>query len=267
MIGEPGSHRIPSIEAIPAQLEVATRAYAEVASQVTGRRLFGGIKLPKPEQLGDLFRQQHVRWQGDGTYALMDSATLEGQGNVEYTLFVAPNIPTDSRKIRGLTEKLADNLYKKRVQTGGLSTPTFIGMNDPLYAQYEADELAGYKKGDAPVRFGLISDSLLGFSGDDLLIRGHEDVPHHIPSVLEAVTLWYARFAGDKLGTDGLSDDVPVRLNGDFKGIHHKNLPLKPDTSGTLIRPWTYLFGYDQLRLEGFGIKERSSTRYVIGSQ
>jgi len=266
-IKQEGSSRQPASVAIAGQIDTAAKAYLDVVSQITRRRLIGGIKLPRPDTLRDLFLQQQAQWNEDGTYNLVDRV---GKRGVEYTLFVAPNVPVTSRQIRSLAETLAVDLSNKRRDTEREAISE-IFMDDVLYGQYTPEELSGNNGAD-PVRFGLLSDRMVSHFGDELFRHdeGFSNLQYHTPSVLEAVTVWYARNERNKLGSDGVLPSLKGPRVGDFDGVHHRSLNPKPDVSGKFSRPWTFMgAALDQLTLIGTESASQAfaAERYVIGSK
>jgi hypothetical protein len=230
-----GVSKFSAEQHIADQIDGALFAYEAVAMQITKRRFLNGVSLPLPELLRGMIAGKQAQWQSDGTHDFVAKAHEEF--DVRHTLFVTPNIPTDAGKIRGLAEILQMTVYDRRKESGPEVTRS-IFMDDKFYANYSAQQLSG-NEGSDPVRIGLLSDIMVGYSGDGFSLQDPHAIipPHHVPSVLEAVSVWYRRNQQQQFGMEGVSPRKYTSRYGDLDGIHHVNLPPKLNMFGELSIP------------------------------
>jgi hypothetical protein len=261
-----GTPEFSADQNIAGQIDSALIAYEAVAAQLTKRRFLNGVKLPLPELLRSMIADKQAQWQGDGTYDFVNRANEKS--GVMHTLFVTPNVPADANKIKDLAETLRGTIYSRR-QDNGPETAQSTFMDDILYANYSAQVLSG-NIGSEPVRIGLLSDIMVGYSGDGFSIDDQDAVipPYHVPSVLEAVSVWYMRNQQQLFGMEGVGPRRYKSRYGDLESIHHVNLPPRPNRYGVLSLPWTYVNPvFDEIRLIGSDANNTQwPSRYVMGS-
>lgn len=191
-----------AVEHIREQVRTAHQAYATVAEKLAS-------EVASAEYVNQLFAVKDKEWQQNGVYDyLVEKLITDG---TRFNLVATPNIETSEAQIVALAEDF------------GKDQPYQTYVYDDLYRRnhYSAQEWSG-NTGDALVRFSLIADKYdtgLGHetAGEQMrrLAERQSQQSHlnvRVPSLLDAVTLWYSlRARGDKLDDNSAFDKTYIR--------------------------------------------------------
>lgn len=198
-------------ESIREQLASAFAAYKTVAEQLGGKqRLFRkGETALTPNELEKLFASKDREWQANGTYDYLVEQLIEN--GARFNLVATPNIEASEAQIVALAESF------------GKDQPYTTYVYDELYRKghYSGREWSG-NSGDAPVRLSLIPSRYDGEISNKpvetqvRLLRERQanrpELHSRVPSLLDAVTYWYAlRAQGDKLDDSSAFDKTYIR--------------------------------------------------------
>ena len=198
-------------ESIREQLASAFAAYKTVAEQLGGKqRLFRkGETALTPNELEKLFASKDREWQANGTYDYLVEQLIEN--GTRFNLVATPNIEASEAQIVALAESF------------GKDQPYTTYVYDELYRKghYSGREWSG-NSGDAPVRLSLIPSRYDGEISNKpvetqvYLLRERQanrpELHSRVPSLLDAVTYWYAlRAQGDKLDDSSAFDKTYIR--------------------------------------------------------
>lgn len=198
-------------ESIREQLSSAFAAYKTVAEQLGGKqRLFRkGETALTPNELEKLLTAKDKEWQANGTYDYLVEQLIEN--GARFNLVATPNIEASEAQIVALAESF------------GKDQPYATYVYDELYRKglYSGREWSG-SSGDAPVRLSLIPSRYDGEISNKpvetqvRLLRERQasrpELHSRVPSLLDAVTYWYAlRAQGDKLDDSSAYDKTYIR--------------------------------------------------------
>lgn len=189
-------------ELLRRQIETSYQAYADVAREL-------GVMPLVQEQLVTLYEHKHREWLARGVYEYVVDTILSEGGS--FHVVATPEVETTPEAVVSLAEDFG--------QTQPF--PTYIF--DSLYrrGRYRGQELSGETTG-APARFSLIPSRLSRVLGRRpvsqqrlVLARLQAEQPAldlRVPSVLDAVTYWYAlRAGGDELNDSDTFDRTYIR--------------------------------------------------------
>lgn len=199
-----------AVEHIREQVRGAFMAYSTVADQLKTKRRFrkpeSGVSAGEFEHL---FALKDKQWQENGVYDhLVEELIANG---ARYDLVATPNVEATEKQIVALAEAF------------GKDQPFKTYVYDELYRQgrYTGKDFSG-NGGNDPVRLSLIPsrrDAVLSGKTVETQVRMLErmqaDKPNlklRVPSVLDAVTYWYAlRARGDELADSSAFDKTYIR--------------------------------------------------------
>lgn len=188
-------------ESIRAQMRTSFAAYKTVAQQLGGAeqsRVTNSAEVGAAQQEFErLFAQKDKQWQADGVYEeIVERLVADG---VRFNLLATPDIEASEAQIVALAEAF------------GKDQPYSTSVYDEMYRKnrFTAHGLSG-NTDTSPIKFSLIEANLdprlaskTAAQQREILAQLQVDGPNlnvHIPSLLDAVTNWYAlRALGDKL--------------------------------------------------------------------
>jgi hypothetical protein len=201
-------------EALRDQLQAAYAAYADVAEHLgAGEKRRFRTKSEAPilsaSELAQAFAATEKEWQQNGVYDyIVEQLVKHG---TRYDLLATPNVLASEEQIVALAEAFGkDQPYK-----------TYVYDDMYRHDRYDTETWSG-QRGSAAVRFSLMPskyDEELGYDTVEAQQRGLQarqakqpKLNHHVPSLLDAVTYWYAlRARGDKLDDSSAFDKTYVR--------------------------------------------------------
>lgn len=200
-------------ESIRGQLNSAFAAYKTVAEQLGGKQrpFRTGETALTSYELEKLFAAKEKEWQANGTYDYLVEQLIEN--GARYSLVATPNIEASVAQIIALAVAFGNDKDQ----------PCSTLVSYAVYRQdhYSGRELSG-NSGNAPVRLSLIPNR----DDDEIsnkpvktkvrLLRERQarrpELHPRVPSLLDAVTYWYAlRARGDKLDNSSTFDKTNIQ--------------------------------------------------------
>jgi len=233
-------------EAIREQVKSAYTAYRTVAEQL-------GYEPQDMQELEQLLATKDKEWQANGTYDDLVEQLIEN--GARFILVATPNVEASEAQIVALAENF------------GKDQPYSTIVYDELYrkGRYTGREWSG-NSGDAPVRLSLIPsryDGEISNKTVDTQVRllrerqaSRPELHSRVPSLLEAVTYWYAlRAQGDKLDDRSAFDKTYIR-----------HFDLEPKTVGRWpVVPYSYVYRDGRPNLYGSGAGNQAGVRLAVG--
>lgn len=228
-------------ESIREQVQTAYSAYRTVADKLLGakRSLFGKRETAtSPDEMARLFAAKDKEWQANGVYDYLVEQLISS--GARFKLVATPNIEASEAQVVGLAEDF------------GKDQPYETYVYDSLFKQnpYSGKEWSG-NKGSEPIRLSLMPskvDSEISYKSATAQVRmlaerqaKQPDLNLQVPSLLDAVTYWYAlRAGGDKLDDSSAVDKTYIR-HFDLAPKTVDRWPIVPDSCvGNGGRPYLY---------------------------
>lgn len=242
-------------EILQEQVGSAYEACKTVAEKLSGkRRMFRREEVAVSQsELEQNFELKDKEWQEAGVYDYLVEQLMEN--GAAHTLVVTPNIEVSEDQIARLAKEF------------GNGQPVGARINDRLIrsGHYSPQELSG-RSGEDAVRLSLIPKAIdrnINYKTSqeqvevlrDLQAK-HPELGFHVPSMLEAVTNWYAlRAGGDKLGDRSA-----------YKKTYVRHFDLEPKLiDGELSIPYTSISDTGEPQISYSYAKFSDDGRVAVG--